>query len=490
MTKRATSPYQRIRRRVRGKRAKSRRGVALILVLGSLVILTVFATELQERTASTMAASVADRDGVKAEYHARSSINLTRLLIATEPLVRKAIDPLARIALKKPLSQIAVWEFTDLVLGPFNDAAHSQQFSEVTQVPIESGKNLGLTGGFFERPVVVPEEGLININSAAAGDSKSARDLGQSLLGTFGLPAFHEYFEEPDADGQYSDPPSICSAIMDWSDFDEVGARCDQLGNTSSNATQGGEDNYYQTLGLSYLRKNAPFDSIEELRLIRGVSDDFWANFVDPDPTNPRKRTMTVWGSGKVNVNAANEQTLLALVCAHAPDAPLCNEVEQMSAFLTGMALAKEISQGFPLFPTPKSFVRAMQGRGRGIGPLFQALGLEPVEFTNARQLQRSVTTEARVFSIYAEGVVTGRNRETRTRIHTVIDFRSANELGAEAEDPASEGDGDLEEEDEKTGASSSGTNTGSAMGELSPEQLAKALASDPMGVIIYHRLD
>jgi general secretion pathway protein K len=94
-----------------------------VLVLGALVILTVFATELQERTASTMAATMADRDGLKAEYYARSSINLTRLLISTEPIVRKAIDPLAQAALKRPLSQIAVWEYTELVLAPFNDAA-------------------------------------------------------------------------------------------------------------------------------------------------------------------------------------------------------------------------------------------------------------------------------------------------------------------------------------------------------------------------------
>ncbi|NUP06136.1 MAG: general secretion pathway protein GspK [Polyangiaceae bacterium] len=474
---------------MRTKRARGRRGVALILVLGSLVILTVFATELQERTATTMAASVADRDGLKAEYHARSSINLTRLLISTEPIVRKAMDPLAQAALKKPLSQIPIWEFTPLVLGPFNDAAHGDQFREVTGVTVESGTNLGLTGGYFEKPVVVAEEGLININASVAGDPASVRDASQRLLGLFGQSVYNEYFEEPDADGQNSDQPTICAAIIDWSDFDEVQARCDPLGNTSK-GTEGGEDNYYQTLGLPYLRKNAPYDSIEELRLVRGVSDDFWANFVDPDPSDPKKRTLTVWGSGKVNVNSANEQTLLALICAHAPEAAMCNDVEQMSAFLMGMSLAKQISQGLPLFPTAKSFVRAMQGKGKGIGPLFQTLGLEPVEFKNTKLLQRSITTESRVFSIYAEGVVTGRNRNTRTRIHTVVDFRSANELGAEPE----EIDGGEEGKEGKEGTESTnsgGSSTGSSItGDLSPDQIANALASDPLGVIIYHRLD
>ena len=40
--------------------------------------------------------------------------------------------------------------------------------------------------------------------------------------------------------------------------------------------------------------------------MVRGISDDFWATFVDPDPPNPKKRVMTVWGQGTVNVNSAN----------------------------------------------------------------------------------------------------------------------------------------------------------------------------------------
>lgn len=485
------TPYAQIKARLRRKRARGRRGVALVLVLGALVILTVFATELQERTASTMAATMADRDGLKAEYYARSSINLTRLLIATEPIVRKAIDPLAQAALKKPLSQIAVWEYTELVLAPFNDPNESGKFREVTGVSLDAGKNLGLSGGSFKYPVVVAEEGLINVNASAAGDPKSMRDVGQRLMGLFGQSVYSEFFADEDADGQHSDQPTICAAIIDWSDFDEVSARC-ELQETSTRATEGPEDNYYQTLGLPYLRKNAPYDSVEELRLVRGVSDDFWANFIDPDPEDPSKRTLTVWGGGKVNVNSANEQTLLALVCAHAPDAPLCNDVEQMSSFLMALSLGKQISQGLPMFPTPRSFVRAMQGKGKGIGPLFQALGLEPIEFSNSKALQRAITTESRVFSIYAEGIVRGRNRVTSARIHEVIDFRSANELGVEPEDVPLEDEDDAKDKEKpktKTGDTKPPP-TASTGAELTPEQIAKALASDPLGVIIYHRLE
>jgi len=482
------SAYLQLKRKLRRARSKRRRGVALIMVLGALVVLTVFATELQERTSATLAASHAERDALRGEYHARSALNLTRLLIATEPIVRKAVDPMFRIAMKTPAPQIPVWKFTHLVLAPFNDANHAEDFSRVTQVSMESGKNLGLSGGRFEYPVVVEEDALINVNAASLGDPDSRKQVSDRLLGLFGGSHFNELFEDVDQDGQHSNQPVICGQLIDWSDFDEIMTPCDPLAEKSK-TSESPEDNYYQQIGLKYQRKNAPYDSLEELRLVRGVSDDFWANFVDPDASDPTQRNMTVWGQGKVNVNAANAQTLHAVVCAGAPEAPVCNDVEQMQIFLTTISLAKSITQGAPLFKSPKAFVRAMGGKGKGVGPLFAALGLEPIDFPNPKLVQRAITTESRVFSIYAQGVVPGKQRETRVRIHTVIDFRSANELGAAADedkdkdkDKGKPPQGDLKEEEEPE--------TPTLPKDPTPEQLAAALASDPMGVIIYHRLE
>ena len=62
--------------------------------------------------------------------------------------------------------------------------------------------------------------------------------------------------------------------------------------------------------------------------MVRGVSDDFWANFVDPDPNDAHRRNVTIWGQGKVNVNTANAQTILALVCgATKPPATVCTDI-------------------------------------------------------------------------------------------------------------------------------------------------------------------
>ena len=489
----------RLREAREARRRRGRRGVALVMVLGSLVILTVLVTELQEQSSSTLSAALASRDALKAEYHARSGAQLARLLIAMEPTVRRVIDPLFKAATKSGAPQIPVWKFTEMVLGPFNCPERAEKFQEAAGSGVSGGKSLGSGTGCFEVKVI-DEDAKINVNLAVRGDGFSRDRLGAQLLGLIGPPQFNDLFEAPDADGQYANQPTVCGALVDWADMDDTFYPCDPRVTT---AQQGGpEDGYYQQIGLPYLRKNAPYDSLQELRLVRGVNDPFWLNFVEPDPTDPDQRVLTVWGQDKINVNSANAQTLLAVVCSGAPDAPLCNDPAQISAFIMAVTLARELTQGAPLFKSPKAFTKAMRGKGRGVGPLFATLGLEPVEFTDVKAVEKSISTESRVFSIYADGVVPGKQRETRARIHTVVDFRSAAELGAnlpgQPGQPGQPGAGG----GAGTGAGGSGLPSGATPGtqglpsmsglspDTTPEQLAAALASDPMGAVIYHRIE
>jgi general secretion pathway protein K len=53
------------------------------------------------------------------------------------------------------------------------------------------------------------------------------------------------------------------------------------------------------------------------------------------------------------------------------------------------------------------------------------------VKFKSESEFVKSIATESKVFSIYAVGVVKGYKRETRVRIHTVVDFRAAPTLGS-----------------------------------------------------------
>ena len=459
--------------------------MALVMVLGAITVLTVFLTELQEETASELSAALAERDSLKAEYHARSAVNLSRLLIATEPTIRRALAPLFML-LKKPPPQIPVWEFSDMLLGPFNDEVGVAAFGGVTGVDTSTGKHLGLSGGRFEIKIV-DEDAKVNVNVAARGIPASSDRLAGHLLGLFAPVDYNSLFELPDGDKQFSDRATICGAIVDWADSDETLYPCNLQ--SSGPASGGSEDNFYQTIGLDYRRKNAPYDSLQELRLVRGMSDELWSAFVDPEPNDPGKRLMTVWGQDKINVNSANAQTLLALICSGAVDGTeLCHDITQMQSFLAGVTLAKSFTMGAPLFPTAKSFTAALQGKNKMISPLLATLGVKPVTFKSVKALEEAVTTESKIFSIYAEGVVPGNRRTTRVRVHAVVDIRSAAELGAAQ--PGILGSGGTPRPPGRAGQPPAPSANVASASEATPEALLAALNSNPAGVIIYWRVE
>ncbi len=462
--------------RKRAKKRGKQRGIAIIMVLGALSVMTVMLAELQFDTSAYVAAAVADRDSVQAEYMARSAINLSRLLIATEPAIRGSIAPLF-LLMKRAPPQLPVWEFAERLLAAFNDKEAAAGYASTLGVSIESGKNLGMPNGRFELEIV-DEDSKINANLGAANDIAHIR-LAKELMGVMAPLQYSSLFEQRDGSGQFHDRQTICSAIIDWSDTDEQFFSCDL--STSSQAPTGNavEDAYYQLLEKPYRRKNAPFDSIEELHMVRGISDDYWATFVDPDPTRPDKRVMTVWGQGAINVNSANAQTLLGVVCSGAPAAEICVDPSQASMFLMGVTMARGITMGAPLFGNAQEFIATMKGQGQ-LGPLLAKMGMKPVKFLSETEFAKSITTESKVFSIYAVGVVKGYKRETRVKITTVVDFRNAPAIGAPVgQPPAAGGAGGIPP---APGTSSSSSSSAAGIGAV--------LQPNPAGTTVYFRID
>lgn len=404
----------------RRKRQAKKRGIALIMVLGTLAVLTVMLAEFQMDISATVASATAERDGVQAEFIARSAINLSRLLIAMEPTMRQGIAPLFAFMKRAP-PQLPVWEFADRLLSAFNDKSSADSFAKSVGADMATGKNLGMPGGSFEL-VIVDEDSKINVNLGAANDIAHIR-LAKQLMGLMLPPQYNPLFEQRDPTGTFHDRLAICSAMLDWADMDEQAFSCDMSANASSGSAV--EDAYYQLLAKPYRRKNAPYDSLAELHMVRGVGDDFWSTFVDPDPSNPQKRVLTVWGQGAVNVNSANAQTLLGVICSGAPAADICVDPMQTPLFLMGVTMAKGISMGAPLFGSTQEFITTMKGQGM-LGPLLAKLGMKPVKFLSESEFAKSITTESKVFSIHAIGVVKGYKRETRLSVDAVVDFRNA----------------------------------------------------------------
>jgi general secretion pathway protein K len=465
------------------RRAKRRneRGVALVLVIGAIAIMTVMLTEFQDEASGDLAAAISDRDALKAEYLARSGINLSRLLIAAEPTIRKAMGILF-IGSKSGPPQIPVWEYADRVLGAFNDTEGSAEFAALTGTDMTLGENLGIEGGKFE-VTIVDEDAKLNVNLAARSDNITRIRLATQLLGLMASEQYSPMFENRDRDNQFTSRQDLCGAIIDWADLDEDMFSCDLRAAPSSQAV---EDNSYHLLKNPYWRKNAAYDSLDELHLVRGVSDDFWATFVDPEPTKPHKRVMTVWGQGAVNVNTANAQTVLAIVCAGTSQkAKMCLDPLEAQKFIMLVTMLKGFTMGMPLFQTPNDFINIMQGGGM-FGSVFTMMGIEKVVFDSKEMVKAAISTESKMFSIYSEGIVPGYQRKTKLRVHAVVDFRDAPAPGvAPVLNPTQTGTGTAQ-----AFVASGSSATAGTTGALGADSIPGALAPNPGGTVIYYRTE
>jgi len=132
-------------------------------------------------------------------------------------------------------------------------------------------ENVNLGGAVFNVSIV-DEERKININTAS-----------QQLLKDF----FKAALDCPDSDAEV-----MSSSIVDWRDEDPF------------SLAQGAEDAYYEGLENPYECKDAKFDVLDELLLVRGITATIYQDIKDH---------VTLYGNGAVNVNTASRVVLLSL---------------------------------------------------------------------------------------------------------------------------------------------------------------------------------
>jgi general secretion pathway protein K len=455
------------------RRLGRQRGVALILVLGALTIMTVMLTESQDESAADFASALATRDQLVAEYAAKSAVNLSRLLIAAEPTIRAGIGPILGLLMGGAAPQIPVWDHANRVLGAFNDKEGNEAFAALAGVDTKAGENLGFDGAGFDL-VIVDEDSMIDVNAPARGESFSKARLGAQLAGLMAGPQFDALFSSHDADGDFIDP-----------DQDGDQSFCDPGSMTAQAVAP--EDSFYASLAQPYERKNAALDSFQELRRVRGMSEDFWSTFIDPDADDPSKRVVTVWGQGAINVNTANPQTILAVVCSNVDvtQTPVCSDPAEAAKFLGAFSMVRSFTKGAPLFGNPDVFISALKGKGGLFGPILAALGVMPVTFKSDAELKKQVSTESKVFSIYATGRVKSGSRLTHTKIHAVVDFRAAPPPGVDTRSLEAA----AAVADALGQASGSGATPGA--GSSAAEAMIQAVMKpSPGGNIVYFRVD
>lgn len=420
----------------RPKRTRSEEGVALIVAITTVAILAVMLTDMHETTGTAFAVSTSQRDALQAEYMAKSALNLTRLLIAKEPEVRQFVDPLYRAATGRPSPQLPVWNFVGELLSPF--CTPEDQRDTLMQLGIDFGDTVGFDDLPGECQVVaVSENGKVNVNDPLFLDGERARNnVATQLFSLTGgqLPAspYDSLFNQEDETGTLTTRIDLITAVIDWwdqdiqrTDFDPGAAQ------TRTGGTGAEDDSTYQLRDDGYRNKNAAFDSLQELRLVRGFTDDFWATFVEPIPNDPKSRIMTIYASGLVNINEANPQVLLGRICSYAPEVSLCTDSIEGLKFTQILTTIRQLIP-IPLFSRPTDLINFVEGKGSDkdlYGMLTGFLGEDselifvPIEIPEGQRtpLARSLATSAQIFTIQATGLV-GRSQ---IRIESVVNFHA-----------------------------------------------------------------
>jgi len=94
---------------------------------------------------------------------------------------------------------------------------------------------------------------------------------------------------------------TIVDSLLDWKDS----------GDSDAHRLHGAETDYYMTLPLPYAAKNANFDTVEELLLVKGMTSDIL--FGDRERKSIESLLTVHAKTDKINVNAAPQDLLAAL---------------------------------------------------------------------------------------------------------------------------------------------------------------------------------
>jgi len=376
---------------------REQKGVALIMVLVAVAILAIVATDFMRITHVHALGTINVRNELKAEYLARSAVNLSRLLLAVQGVIS---DEMKKFRMRPP----PLWQFADYFVLSFNDPAALEMVGSVIGAPMGGTAGFGDLEGDIQ-VAIIDEDSKINVNMATMGPVWQEL-LAREMLALFQPAVYDPIFEEAGGEEGPMTREDMIAALIDRADMDEVVYGSQGYPEAST---------YELDPGAEEL-KNAPYDTIEELHLVKGVTDDFWAAFVDPEPEHPQARALTVWGSGKINVNTADTMVLYAVLCALSADPVQTCSPDNMQNLFSLIQYMVDVRSllGVPFANTG----RFVQNMGAGIEDI-------PGVNLNRDEVNKYLTVDSTVFSIYATGEV----GKSKKRIWAVVDTRGANAI-------------------------------------------------------------
>jgi len=307
------------------RRDRRARGVALIIAVISITLLTVVATEFAYNTRVDLQLAANQRDEVRAYYMARSGLSLGRLLLRFQKQVDQTPIPNLSGILGQLMGgaggagagagaggqqaaqtlNIQLWKLARVDChmlkglvksdpgegkGGKKEPERAPQDEKFTMDDEEGGEQAlsdqplkrsfgGFEGCFLAN--ISDEEEKLNIHRLA-GLATDALPTASRLMDLLGDKRFEFLFNRDDANRVRVTPQDVVIALKDWVDEDEVQSAINVADPVNPFAAGfSPEDSNYDRFDPRYEAKNARFDSVDELYRVHGVTDMFMAAFRD-----------------------------------------------------------------------------------------------------------------------------------------------------------------------------------------------------------------
>ncbi|HXI60525.1 MAG TPA: hypothetical protein VNO55_30900 [Polyangia bacterium] len=272
-------------------RRDRQRGVALLITLTWIALMVALIGEFTYGTSVDTAQAANARDELRAHYMARSAVNLSRLLIKiqarfVDPVMNQAQQMLAKLtgaqsgaggsggAGSSPMGglgiSLRVTDYAGPLMGFFSGSKEEVAgLGSLIGINTEGIKGLGMSSGRFDAEITA-EDGKIDLN--CANDVGKQQQVFKLLSGLMASQRFDRLFSEADSSGQFVSRADVARALIDWADKD------DRMF-TPDGAGTGSEDYRYDARSDKYRAHDDSYDTIEEIKQVRGVSDAFMEAF-------------------------------------------------------------------------------------------------------------------------------------------------------------------------------------------------------------------
>ncbi len=386
-----------------GRTFGGQRGVALIVVLTAVAVLSVAVAEFSYNTRINVGMTHHSEKEVQAYFAARSGIMIALFTLEAKEVVDKVIGMYASFLGGANTNQIEIWRAIEPLCAGFSSGKFA--LYGIDFVDFEGVGGMGMPKGQEFNCTVDLEDGRINLNSVTTTEDKQA--LYSELRGVFMQQFTSDLFDENERRVD-----ELIAAIIDWADQDDNKTQVEQGLVVESMGGSGEGGGHYSKHG--YEVKNAKYDTVEELRYVDGVTDGVYCLLKD---------RVTVYNTEKLNVNTADLEVIKGLVCAHLADRGqlLCNPQMRAQGIPSPIDVVGEYfemcrqvkNQLFtPPFSSGSAFVNFFGKLGAFLG--------EPLPLDSASLLKK-VGTKGRVWRVSA----TGKSGNVEKTITAVLDTSS-----------------------------------------------------------------